>query len=297
MSAKACEIQEAKYAHAHQTETAFGCPRDFLGSRFVYVVTSARARGLSIGLNMNPDKFCNFDCIYCEVNRSIPPLEQELDVAVMGAELEKTLILIQSGAIRRMAGYGALSSELLHLRHVAFSGDGEPTLCSKFAQAVQAVVHVRARGLHPFFKLVLITNGTWLELDRVQKGLQYFIREDEIWIKLDAGTQEYMDRVNRSEAPLEKVLQNACQIGRKHPIVIQSLFPMIADQEPPEEEIDQYIHRLVELKNDGAMISQVQIYSATRPTAYSNCGHIPLQSLAHICRRIKSETGLKAEVF
>jgi wyosine [tRNA(Phe)-imidazoG37] synthetase (radical SAM superfamily) len=297
MSAKACEIQEAKHPHTHQTETAFGCPRDFLGNRFVYVVTSARARGLSIGLNMNPDKFCNFDCIYCEVNRSLPPLEQELDVAVMGAELEKTLILIQSGAIRRMAGYGALSSELLHLRHVAFSGDGEPTLCGKFAQAVQAVVHVRARGLHPFFKLVLITNGTWLELDRVQKGLQYFIREDEIWIKLDAGTQEYMDRVNRSEVPLEKVLQNACQIGRKHPIVIQSLFPMIADQEPPEEEIDQYIHRLVELKNDGAMISQVQIYSATRPTAYSNCGHIPLQSLAHICRRIKSETGLKAEVF
>ena len=297
MSAKICEIEDAKESHAHLCETAFGCPRDFLGNRFVYVVTSARARGLSIGLNMNPDKFCNFDCIYCEVNRTAPPVEQELDVCVMAAELEKTLLLIQSGAIRRVAGYGALSSDLLRLRHVAFSGDGEPTLCGKFAQAVQAVVHVRARGLHPFFKLVLITNGTFLESDRVQKGLQYFIREDEIWIKLDAGTQEYMDRVNRSEVPLDKILQNACTVGRKHPIVIQSLFPLIAEQDPPEEEIDQYIRRLLELKNDGALISMVQIYSATRPTTYSSCGHIPLQSLTHICRRIKSETGLKADVF
>jgi len=246
---------------------------------------------------MNPDKFCNFDCIYCEVNRAVPPVEHELDVCVMAAELEKTLILIESGAIRRVAGYGSLSSDLLRLRHVAFSGDGEPTLCGKFAQAVQAVVHVRARGLYPFFKLVLITNGTWLELERVQEGLQYFIREDEIWIKLDAGTQDYMDRVNRSEVPLDKILENACRVGRKHPIVVQSLFPLIAEQEPPEEEIDEYIHRLVELKNSGAMISLVQIYSATRPTAYSDCGHIPLQSLAHICRRIKTETGLKAEVF
>ena len=43
--------------------TAFGCPRDFLDTRFVYAVVSPRARGLSVGVNMNPDKFCNFDCL------------------------------------------------------------------------------------------------------------------------------------------------------------------------------------------------------------------------------------------
>ena len=56
------------------------------------------------------------------------------------------------------------------------------------------------RGLYPFFKMVLITNGTWLELERVQKGLRYFTPDDEIWIKLDAGTQAYMDRVNRAKS-------------------------------------------------------------------------------------------------
>jgi hypothetical protein len=45
------------------------------------------------------------------------------------------------------------------------------------------------------------------------------------------------------------------------------------------------------------MISLVQIYSATRPTAQSDCVHMPLKGLACICQRIKSETGLIAEVF
>jgi len=35
-------------------ETAFGIPRDFHGHRFVYAAISAFARGLSIGVNMNP---------------------------------------------------------------------------------------------------------------------------------------------------------------------------------------------------------------------------------------------------
>ena len=297
MSAKLCMVAEAKESHAPLTETAFGCPRDFLGNRFVYVVISPRARGLSIGLNMNPDKFCNFDCVYCEVNRDAPPAERELDVCVMATELEKTLFLIHSGEIRQLPGFSGLSPELLRLRHVAFSGDGEPTLCQNFSEAVQAVAHVRARKFHPFFKMVLITNGAGLDLPQVQDGLRYFTREDEIWIKLDAGTQAYMDRVNRSEIPLEKVMENARLVGRKHPIIIQSLSPLIAGQEPPTEEIDQYIQRLRELKDSGAIISLVQIYSATRPTVHSDCGHLSLKSMARIGQRIKTETGLKAEVF
>ena len=297
MSAKLCAGEEGVEHRLNPAETAFGCRRDFLGNRFVYVVISPRARGLSIGLNLNPDRFCNFDCVYCEVNRDVRLVEPELDIAVMAAELEKTLLLIQSGGIRQVAGYGGLGADLQRLRHVAFSGDGEPTLSHVFADAVQAVVHVRARGFHPFFKLVLITNGTSLDSRGVQEGLRYFTHEDDIWLKLDVGSQTYMDRVNRSEVPLAKVLENALLVGRKRPIIIQSLFPLVGGCEPPAEEIDQYIQRLKELKEGGAMISLVQIYSATRPTANSLCGHLPLKSLAHIGQRVKLETGLRAEVF
>jgi wyosine [tRNA(Phe)-imidazoG37] synthetase (radical SAM superfamily) len=276
---------------------AFTWPRNFFDNRFVYTVISPRARGLSVGINMNPDRHCNLDCVYCEVNRELPVLDQKLDVAVMAQELDKTLGLVRSGRIREHPAFRGLSEDLLQLRHVAVSGDGEPTLCANFAEAIQAVVHMRARQPHTFFKLALITNGTALDLPSVQDGLQYFTSDDEIWIKLEAGTQAHMDRVNRSKVPLEKVVANLMLVGRQRPIIIQSLFPLILGQEPLPCEIDDYILLLSNLKRGGARISLVQVYSATRPMAHSDCGHVRLKTLSQISHRIKAETGLKAEVY
>src|SRR5207249_5226900 len=86
-------------------------------------------------------------------------------------------------------------------------------------------------------------------------------------------------------------------VGRQRPIVIQSLFPAIGGEEPPLEEIEQYARRLLELKEAGADISLVQIYSATRPSANSACGHLPLRVLSRIAQTVRQTTGLKAEVF
>ena len=297
MSTSTCVGQGLEKSRQAPVPTAFGCPRNFLDNRFVYTVVSARARGLAIGINMNPDRLCNFDCIYCEVNRTLPVTDPELDVAVMAEELDKTLLLVRSGRIREHAAYRGLSDDLLQLRHVALSGDGEPTLCPKFAEAMQVVVHARARHPHAFFRLALITNGAGLDLPPVQKSLRYFTPEDEIWIKLDCGTQEYMDRVNRSEVPLDKVLSNILLVARRRPVVLQSLFPLAFGEEPPLQEINQYIRRLNELKNSGAQIALVQVYSATRPIAHPDCGHLPLKKLSRISQRVRMETGLKAEVF
>src|SRR5262245_47066695 len=166
--------------------TAFGCPRDFLRNRFVYTVISPRARGLSVGVNMNPDKRCNFDCVYCEVNRGEPAHESKLDVPVMSAELQRTLELVRSGRLREQPRYRSTPPELLELRHVALSGDGEPTFCPNFGEAVESVVHLRAQGRFPFFKLILITNASGLDWPGVSEGLALLTLRDEIWAKLEA---------------------------------------------------------------------------------------------------------------
>lgn len=276
-------------------ETAFGCPRDFLGNRFVYSVISPRARGLSIGVNMNPGKICNFDCAYCEVNRCRPGMEEPLNVETMAIELQNTLDLVRSGKIREVAFFKTPPA-LLELRHVALSGDGEPTLCPNFTDAVQTVTHIRARSLD-FFKIVLITNATGLDLPEVQRGLKYFTRADEIWAKLDAGTQEYFNKVNQTDVPLKKVLSNILFQARQRPVVIQSLFPSLNGHEPPPEEILEYAQRLKELKDAGAEITLVQIYSATRPTVHSECGHLPLKTLSRIAQTVRQTAGLNAEIF
>lgn len=282
---------------AHTWDTAFGCPRNFLQNRFVYVVISARARGLSIGVNMTPDKRCNFNCAYCEVNFAEPAREKTLDMAVMARELEETLAFVHGGKLAEHPWYRNLPPEMLLLRQVNLSGDGEPTLCPQFVQALQTVVHVRARAGLPFFKLVLITNSTGLDLPQVQEGLKLLTRRDEIWAKLDGGTEAYLQRVNKLDRPLERILSNILLVARQRPVVIQSLFPLFQGAEPPEDEILEYARRLKELTEAGAQIALVQIYSATRPTPRSECGHLELKSLSRIARTVRQKTGLPVEVF
>ena len=174
------------------------------GQPIFYAVISPRARGLSIGINMNPDRHCNFDCVYCEVNRELPVSEHTLDLDVIARELAKTLglsVRVESASNRAFEVY---SESLLKLRHVAISGDGEPTLCPNFAEAIQEVMLMRALQPNSFFKMALITNGTGLDLPSVQDGLRYFTTSDEIWVKLEAGTQAQMDRLNRSQSALGK---------------------------------------------------------------------------------------------
>jgi wyosine [tRNA(Phe)-imidazoG37] synthetase (radical SAM superfamily) len=262
-----------------------------LGNRFVYGVLSQRAGGLSVGINMNPDKRCNFDCVYCEVDRTLAAGPPSVPVNVMLQELEALLIHVLKENRPPWEGVP------LPFREVALSGDGEPTLCPNFCEIVEAVVGLRARRHFPFFKIVLITNGTGLHLPHVQTGLQILNARDEVWVKLDAGTPEGLARINRTGLPLEFLLKNIRDLGRQRPIVIQSLFPMIDGRGPDDGEIAAYVRCLVELREAGAQIALVQVYSAHRPAMNAACGHLPLRALSRIAREVRETAGVPAEVF
>jgi wyosine [tRNA(Phe)-imidazoG37] synthetase (radical SAM superfamily) len=278
-------------------EPAFGRPRHGLGNRFVYAAISQRARGLSIGVNLNPDKRCSFDCVYCEVDRDTPGQGKKVDVTVMAAELEWLLLLQREGKLSELDWFRNLPPELLELKEVALSGYGEPTLCPNFDEVVREVLFLRSKRKLPFFKTVLITNGTGLDLPPVTAGLNLLRQQDEIWVKLDAGTPEYYEQVNRPSFPFWRVLANILALSKKRPVIIQSLFPLVNGQEPPWEEIEAYAQRLKELKAAGAQISMVQVYSAHRPPHRPNCEHLALKSLSRIASHVRTVTGLRAEVF
>ncbi len=270
-------------------------PREFLGNRFVYAVVSSRARGLSIGVNVNPNQACNYDCPYCEVVRTPEKSELKLDLKVLARELIHVVALAQCGRLCDLKPFSSLPPELLGLQEVALSGDGEPSLVSNFDEIVKEVIVIRRLLSH--FKLVVITNGAGLHRPTVQRGIDRLSPEDEIWIKLDAGTEEYMRHVNGPEASMETTLRGILSVAQRRPVVIQSLFCTLEEEDPTEEEITAYIQRLAYLQGEGAQISMVQIYSASRPPARTGCKHLPLAQLSHIARRVREETGLSAEVF
>jgi wyosine [tRNA(Phe)-imidazoG37] synthetase (radical SAM superfamily) len=220
-----------------------------------------------------------------------------VDVVIMAAELERLLRLQHEGKLSELHWFRNLPPELLELKEVALSGYGEPTLCPNFDEVVREVLYLRSTRKLPFFKAVLITNGTGLDLPPVTAGLGLLCQQDEIWVKLDAGTQEYYEQVNRPTLPFWRVLANILAVSKKRPVIIQSLFPLVNGQEPPWEEIEEYAQRLKELKAAGAQISMVQVYSAHRPPHRPNCKHLALKSLSRIASHVRTVTGLRAEVF
>src|ERR1700686_4442084 len=99
--------------------------RAFEDHRYVYAVVSRRSKGVSIGINLNPDKVCNFECVYCQVDRKSPPLICDVDVRCLREELEVILDRVQSGELFETERFRMTPPALRRLNDIAFSGDGE----------------------------------------------------------------------------------------------------------------------------------------------------------------------------
>ncbi len=267
-------------------------------NKYVYPVISRRSKGLSIGVNLNPDKVCNFDCIYCCVDRTVPPTIREVDLEVLRQELEHLLALYKSGELFQQTPFDAVPTHLRRLNDIAFSGDGEPTSFPEFQQACElAASSLQRAGLSETSKLVVITNATLFHQARVQRALEFLdTHNGEIWAKLDAGTEDYYRLVERTSIPLQRALDNILLAGRARPIVIQSLFMNIHGAPPGDEEIHQFVQRLIELRDGGCQIKLVQVYTIARGTAESYVTPLSDAQVDTIADMVRA-TGLNVEAY
>ena len=117
--------------------------RLFERNRFVYPVLSRRSGGISIGVNLNPDKICNFDCIYCQVDRRSQSETRFVETHALVEELRTTLDLVTSGAIYDTPKFRDVPAHLRRLNDIAFSGDGEPTTYKNFDELIQLCADVK----------------------------------------------------------------------------------------------------------------------------------------------------------
>jgi wyosine [tRNA(Phe)-imidazoG37] synthetase (radical SAM superfamily) len=271
-------------------------PRRWREFRYVYPVIARRSHGLSIGVNINPDGACNFDCVYCSVDRTGgPPAICTVDLAVLDAELrhlvENRVRLFDEPEFRQ------IPAEFHRLNDIAFSGDGEATAVPVFPEAVRMAAAARRDFQLDDVKIVVITNAGYLTRPAVVEALALLDQNNgEIWAKLDAGTEEYYRRVNRPNFPLQHVLDNILATARVRPIVVQSLFMRIAGDPPPPAEIAAYVARLRWLLDNGARISLVQVYTVARRTAESYVTPLSADELEQIAVAVRS-LGVKVAVF
>jgi wyosine [tRNA(Phe)-imidazoG37] synthetase (radical SAM superfamily) len=271
--------------------------RHWQQNKYVYPVLSRRSRGLSLGVNLNPDTVCNFDCIYCCVDRTIPPPVREVDLDALAVELNDLSALAASGAIFNEPPFDQTPPPLRRWNDIAFSGDGEPTSYPRFADVCRIAAELLARRQRPDVKIVVITNATLLERPAVAQALRYLDSHNgEIWAKLEAGTEAYYRLIERTSISLSRVLANITAAGRQRPIVIQSLFIRVNGQPPPDIEIAAFVDRLRELIEAGCRIKLVQVYTVARQTAETYVTPLEDSAVDAIADRVR-ETGLTVEAY
>jgi wyosine [tRNA(Phe)-imidazoG37] synthetase (radical SAM superfamily) len=273
-------------------------PRNWRNNLYVYPVLSRRARGLSIGINLNPDKACNFDCIYCQVNRAIPPVVRRVNLELLGQELGDMLARARSGEIFAEPGFAGVPSDFKRLNDVAFSGDGEPTASPVFLEAVRLAAETKMRlGLQEC-KLICITDAAFLDRPKVREALAVMDQHNgEVWAKLDAGTEEYFRRVNRANCSLDHIVANIVEAALVRPLVIQSLWMRIDGRGPSDPELAAFADRLIEVGLAGGRLKLVQVYTVARIPAEACVTALSDAELQHIGDLVRRRTNLAVEVF
>lgn len=272
--------------------------RQWERNRYVYPVISRRSKGLSIGVNLNTDRICNFDCVYCCVDRSKGVGKPEaVDLSVLGRELSELVALAQSGKIWEFAPLSKTPAELRRFADIAFSGNGEPTAAGEFARACRLVAEVRAEHHADAARIVLITNGTLLDRAEVREALAYLDQHNgEVWAKLDAGNERVYAQMVRTTIPLDRVLKNIAMAGRERALVIQSMFLRMNGQNPQEQDVRDYLDRLHELVRGGCRLKAVQVYTIARPVFRTHIAPAGPEVLDAVAAAI-GELGIPAEAY
>ncbi|MGE0610299.1 MAG: radical SAM protein [Pirellulales bacterium] len=278
-------------------------PRRFELNRFVYPVLSRRSGGISVGVNLNPDKVCNFDCIYCQVDRTRQSETRFVETEALLGELQETLQLVASGELFQHEKFQQTPLHLRRLNDIAFSGDGEPTTYRNFDELMAACAAVKQRLGQDWpavaqAKMVLITNASMFHRPHVQRGLAVLdAHQGEIWAKLEAGTEAYFHQIDRTPIPFRQIVENIAAAAQVRPLVIQALFMRVQGQPPGADELAAFCERLKEISSRGGQLSLVQVYTVARRPAEDYVAPLSDWEVDQIVELVREKTGLLAAAF
>ncbi|MCL2701679.1 MAG: radical SAM protein [Phycisphaerae bacterium] len=261
---------------------------------YVYPVISRRARGLSIGVNLNPDKHCTFACVYCQVDRDVRRELHHVDVECIRRELRLALYEAVSGELWREERFASTPEALRRINDIAFSGDGEPTLLPEFDRVVRTAREVRDEQGRPDVKLVVITNATAMDQPQFQRAMPTLMKDNgEIWAKLDAGTEAMFHAINRPfpRVTLRHVLGNIVAVARRMPVVIQTLWLRWEGHSPAAAEVDAYINNVRHILMAGGQIKLIQLHTIARVPACAQASTLPREALDAVAETIRAGLG------
>ena len=267
-------------------------------TRYVYTVLSRRSGGLSVGINLNPNNACNWRCVYCQVPDLVRGAGPVIDLEQLREELTGVIGDIQSTRFHQRHGLDPLTTPI---RDIAFAGNGEPTSTPSFPEAIATVGGVAAEfDLLGRIPLVLITNGSQMQKDEVQRGLAHWAElGGQIWFKIDRGRSEDLERVNSIHLKPDSIIQNLDRAARLCPTWIQSCFFEMDGAPPDDTEVAAYLGLLAKIRDSSLPVEGILLYGLDRPSNQPEAERLkalPKTWLEALGKRIEA-LGLTAKIY
>jgi wyosine [tRNA(Phe)-imidazoG37] synthetase (radical SAM superfamily) len=244
----------------------------------IYGPVNSRRLGRSLGINISPTrrKICSFNCVYCHYGWTkvlTTNLSDHVDEIPAPEEVEREL----AGALERLSPPP---------QYITFSGNGESTLHPDFPEIVDVVLRVK-KASGTAAEVAILSNSTAVTEASVREALG---RLDVRIMKLDAGSQEVMKRINRpaEEISIEAVTEGLKLIGD---VTLQSVFVDGEVSNIGDEEIAAWLDRVAHVEPN-----EVQVYSLENAPAMSSLiGVEPakLEAIAEGVRRL----GIRARAY
>ena len=223
----------------------------------------SRRLGLSQGIDLLPPKTCNFNCIYCEINRA-PQLScqrsEHVPTEVILAEIDE--LLADEGRVRDLDVFTITAS-------------GEPTLHTGIGRIIR---HIKEKTDKP---VAILTNGSQLHLQEVQDDL---MAADIVIPSLDAARQESFRRVNRPakcSADLETIIQGIADFSRKFSGEIWLEILLVENINDTPEDVTALQMAILRIRP-----SRVQLNTVARPPYESFAKPLTQKRMAEIKQEI-----------
>lgn len=248
----------------------------------VYGPIHSRRYGYSLGINPLPVtyKFCDFDCVYCQYGwtprpggkakktdeklKPLPQLLREIETSFQEMKLKKTPVDV-----------------------ITIAGNGEPTLYPEFLNLVKGLLQLRDH-YYPKAPFGILSDSSQCHRPEIKQALELL---DERCMKLDAGDQETIEKINRPLGgfDLKRTLE---ALKKLKDITVQSLFVQGSFDNTKPDQIDHWVQAVGFVRP-----KSVQVYTIDRPPADGGIQTVPITRLREIADLCKEKAGIEAEVF
>jgi wyosine [tRNA(Phe)-imidazoG37] synthetase (radical SAM superfamily) len=177
-------------------------------------------------------KICTFDCAYCQYGPTIDLISSS-DEFVDWPDEDLLLEEVDKWLQR-------LSVLNQRLDSITFSGFGEPTLYPKLKEAIFGIKKLRDK-YYPGVEVDILTNASLIKNREIFEALREI---DSVIAKLDAGSQETFEDVNRPAAAVSSLddlvenlrrLQDETGKVKLQTLIFKSTDPENRDNSSPEE--------------------------------------------------------------